>query len=158
MVEDDERRLWTTTSGIALALGVTVRAIYNLYSRNTRHFEEVTHSVTLHQQVLNFIKDRGAHFGVKHFRHDLRIWSEDDVLTFAVLCRSPQGIAAKRDFLRFIKENMRRDYAKLEAQYAEVMQRLVALEEAVPSIRKSASAAGSALAAHRGTTALRDLN
>jgi len=158
MVEDEERRMWTTTAGIALALGVDVRALYNIYRRRKDQFGLSETDRYTKESVMGFLRQHTKHFGIKRIKEDMHVWSEDDVLVFAVLCRSPQADLARKDFLQFIKSNMRREYATLQTQYNELLQRLMLVEEALPSVQKLRSSAGVSLAACRGTTALRDLN
>ena len=159
MVEDEERRMWTTTAGVAGALGIEQDSALNLYHRNKAHFEDTTPSLRGDKEsVVAFLTQHQKHFGIKRMRANLRIWSEDDVLTLAVLCKSPQALKAKKEFLQFIKSNMRREYATLQTQYNELLHRLMLVEEALPAVQKLRSAAGSSLAACRGTVGLRDLN
>jgi hypothetical protein len=159
MVEDEERQMWTTTSGIAVALGIEPRSVLQLYQRRKAHFDELSGSNrTAKEEVLAFLAQHQQHFGIRRMRPDLHLWSEDDVLTMAVLCNSPQALRAKKEFLQFIKSNMRREYATLQTQYDEVLRRLMLIEEALPAVQKLRSAAGVSLAACRGSAGLRDLN
>ena len=179
MVEDDNGKMWTTTAGIALALHADDKTILKIHGRHKEQFEDSLRVANRHSneqfemdasgtncssksQVREFLAKNMLQFGVKRMRKDLHIWSEDDVLVFAVLCRTPHANIVRKEFLQFIKDNLRREYrreyAQLRAEHDELLQRMVAVEAALPSINQSASASGAALRAHRGTKAIRELN
>lgn len=182
MVEDDDRRMWTTTRGVALALGITERAVLQLYRRHQAKFDQLeglsgtfctakeaglsatdrgancAAKCDANRKVWEFLEQNRAYFGIQRMRSDMHIWSEEQVILFVAHCTSDKAGLALIAFIQFIKDQLIKDYAHLADQHKELVSRMIALEEAVPSVRKSASAAGTALAAHRGTVKIRDLN
>jgi hypothetical protein len=147
MVEDDDLNLWGVTKGAAGAFGVREKTIDMLFS----NYHDELGLNTSPAGVKDFVRLNRAAFGIQRVR---RILSEDDVLLVAMHLRTIEARGARHEFLKFIKLNMRKNFVTM-AEYQELHARVEAIESGVPYVQRAASAAGAALAAHRGTRQLR---
>jgi hypothetical protein len=104
--------------------------------------------------AIPFLKEHKVEFGLKYVRGDMRLWTEDDMILVAILSHAPSSKEFRKDLVQFIKANAVKDYVSRE-EYDSLLERLKALESAVPALQVAASAAGTALQAQKGTRHLR---
>jgi hypothetical protein len=146
MVEDDDLDLWGVTKGAAGAFAVQEQMIDKLFQT----YPDELGTKATSSSVREFFRQNRAAFGIQRVR---RILSEDDVLLVAMHLHTPESRVARHEFLKFIKLNMRKNFVTL-AEYQQLLGRVEAIESGVPYVQRAASAAGAALAAHRGTSRL----
>lgn len=105
-----------------------------------------------------FFTAHKTEFGIKRVRSDMRLWSEDDMLTFAFHSKSPQSLEFRKQLRKFIKQNATRGYVT-QAQFDELKGQMHSIMELVamyvPAANEAASSAGKALRAQRSTKPLR---
>lgn len=162
MIETDGGELLILAKTAASVLGCSQQAFSKLLAN---HAEELSNCTTLgcpnwstKTLPIEFLRAHRDEFQLKYIRSDMRMLTEDDFITLAVLVRSPQGRAMRRGFVQFIKDNVRKNCVT-QAQFDDLLGRFVLLEQEVrsadPFLSKSASLAGSLLAAQRGTKGIR---
>ncbi len=170
MMENDTGQLFCTSSALCAALGAQEEALRQVYRRHPNDFEGVC---VTDCHAIEFLREHKQEFGMKYVRGDMRLWSEQDMVSFAMLSRSDVSVDFRRQLNEFIRTNARRDYVSkeqymeleeelaktiasrdsFEEELAGVKGRLAKLESifelAVPNFSNMASAAGSVLANHR---------
>jgi hypothetical protein len=155
MMEDENGTLYCTSSSLCQALQINESTLRSVYERHSDEFSELSVS---NCNAKEFLQGNRASFGIQRVRDDLRIWTEDDMLMFAVLSKSNLSKEFRKDFIKFMKMNARRGYVSRE-EYEALATRFSDLEDHInyimPSLKASASAAGVSLSAHRKTKGLR---
>ena len=156
MMEDDRGELYGTNKTVMEGLGISEDAIRHIYSRHKNEFDSV--SVT-DCHANEFLRRDKALFGIKRVRSDMRVWNEDDMITFAFYAQSEKGLQFRKDLRKFLKENAKRHYVNKE-EYDKLksdFQTLTALVlQNIPAANETASAFGAGLRAQRGTKQLRN--
>lgn len=157
--EDD--MLWTTSAAVCKALEIKKSALRNLYARNQDEFESVTLS-DAKEPFQKFFQENKDAFDIRRMRKDTRLWSENDVILIAMLCRSSISKEFRREFVKYIKQNainrVLKDFVtreEFEQLLEETAQLRGMLSGAQPDLARNASAAGAALRAHRTIRHLR---
>lgn len=155
MMEDDSGELYCTSKAICEALAIDEATLRKICER---HPEEVGENCVTDCHAKLFLKENKAEFGVRYVRGDMRLWTEDDMLTFAFHARSNVALEFRRKLRQFIKQNARRGYVK-QVEFDRLQGRLDQMAELIqsliPSVDKSASLAGSLLAEQKHSKAAR---
>lgn len=172
MIEDDEGELYCTSEILCGSLGITKEALWQVAKRHT---DELTSNCLTNCQAIDFLKQNRNTLNLKYIRSDMRLWTENDMLLIAMFSKSEVSKEFRQELLKFIKANARRGYVSLEQHEAlaarllttqedhqNLVSRLEKLESIIelarPALQETASAAGTALAAQRGTKAIRYKN
>lgn len=179
MMEDENGELYCTSKAICDALGISYDDLKHITMRHPEEFGNLRvtdcHSKDGGLSLSNlqpknkelrvgnpnakeFFTAHKTEFGIKRVRSDMRLWSEDDMLTFAFHSKSPQSLEFRKQLRRFIKQNATRGYVT-QAQFDELKGQMHSLMELValyvPAANEAASSAGRALQAQKGTKPLR---
>jgi len=158
MVEDDNRELYCTSKAICGALGMKEGHLWKITSLHSKELSEL--SLT-NSKAKDFLQENRIAFGITRMRKDMRIWSEDDMLTFAFHSGSDKSMEFRKNLRQFIKRHAARNYVTQE-QYQELDDKLGLVLDVVkryyPAANKTASLAGSMLRAQRETKHLRNLH
>ncbi len=172
MMEDDEGELYCTSEILCSSLGITKEALKQVAQR---HADELAGLRVTNCNSKEFIINNKEQLGIRRLRKDMRLWTEDDMLLIAMFSKSGVSKEFRQELLRFIKTNARRGYVSIE-QHEALSARLLATQEdhqavvtrleklesivelSLPALKEAASAAGTALAAQRGTKAIRYRN
>jgi hypothetical protein len=156
MMEDKDGELFCTNKCIEDGLGLTPDNVRKIYQVNKDEFSAL--SVT-NPHAKDFLKTHKNEFGVKRVRSDMRLWNEDDMLTFAFKANTDKGIEFRRNLRKFIKENAKRHYVSKE-QFDDLKNKFNDLTKIVlyslPAVETTASLAGKALRAQKQTKQLRE--
>lgn len=155
MMEDRQGELFGTNKTVRDGLGLTEESIWKIYNRHKNEFGSFSLS---NCPAKEFFKVNKALFDMKRVRDDIRLWNEDDMLTFAFYAQSDKGLEFRRNLRMFIKENAKRHYVN-QADYDLLKADFKALTEFVlrhvPAVNETASLAGRSLAAHKKTKEIR---
>lgn len=106
MMRDESGDLWCTSAQLCGALGIEPKALRELKRRNPEDFDLL--SATENGAKEFFLKNK-AEFGVRRVRKDMTLWSEDDMITVAILSRSAVAREFRKELRQFIKESARKD-------------------------------------------------
>jgi len=155
MMEDENHELWCTSRMLCDALSIDSKALQATY---LRHEDEFSNLTAANCSAKKFLQENKVEFGLTRVRSAMRLWNEDDMLSFAILSKSEVSREFRTHLRKFIKENARHGYVTRDEHDA-LASRFSALEELVlrarPALEEAASAAGSALNSHKKTRALR---
>jgi len=153
MMEDESGTLYTTSSVLAHALGVTENNLVYLYQAHPDEFDGARVSTT---HANSFFQQNMEEFGIQRVRQDIHLWTENDMILFAALSRSDQGKEFRKQMVQLVKQQARKTLItkeQFDAIVGELMVRINELEkaqqDAQPHLNATASAAGSALAHQR---------
>lgn len=95
--------LYCTSKSVREALSVEASTLRQIYRRHEDEFFSIC--VTDCHANLQMLKNT---LGLKYIRKDMKLWSEDDMLTFAFMVSGDRARAARRDFRKFIKEHAKK--------------------------------------------------
>lgn len=155
MMEDGEGELFCTNKCIEDGLGIGSDSVRKIYERNKAEFSGV--SVT-NRHAKEFLKAHKNEFGVKRVRLDMRLWNEDDMLTFAFKANTEKGFEFRKKLRQFIKANAKRHYVSKD-EFDDLKNKFDLLAtmvlNATPAVEKSASLAGQQLANCKKTKVIR---
>jgi hypothetical protein len=155
MIEDGDGKLWCTSGILCSALMISEPALRMLYHANREKFSG---NCVSGAYAIEFLRSHRVEFGLNYVRGDMRLWSVRDMIKVAFLSRSKVAIEFTDCVVDLIEEHASRSPITLE-QYEQLAARLAQLEamvaEAQPSLASAASAAGTALVAHRGLKILK---
>ncbi len=167
MMEDDNGQLWGTNKTVASMLGISTDTVRHIYEDHREEFgglsvaDSHANSLSVGQPgVKEFLVVHKKDFGISRVRSDMRLWTDDDILTFCYKATGAKAIDIRRKFTRFIKEHSKRhmiskeEFAALEAQVSTLME-FVARH--LPAVESTASLAGRALRMQRDTKPLREI-
>lgn len=90
---DIEGELYCTSKAICGALGVHEETLRSIYNRHTKEFALLSVS---NCNAKEFLQQNRVEFGVKRVRGDMRLWSEDDMLTFAFHSKSDVSLEFRK--------------------------------------------------------------
>lgn len=102
MMSDDNGDLWCTSKQLCEALGLKDSTLRELKRVNSEEFELLSVIVP---DAKEFLAENKAEFGLKRVRKDMTLWSEDDMVTVAILARSPIARAFRKELKTLIKQN-----------------------------------------------------
>lgn len=160
MMEDDAGELYCTSKAIISSLGMTEDQIRRTVSD---HKEEFSSLSVRNTHANDFLRRNKAEFNVQRVRDDMRMWSEDDMLTFAFHSKSSKSLEFRKQLRVFIKQHATKNYVtkahynQMEQRHAEelasVHQKLdnvmTYVIQTLPINEKSASLAGTVLRGRR---------
>lgn len=127
MIEADDGTLYCTTKQLADALGVTevhVREIKRL------HKDELDTVRVNEIGAKDFLLRNKAEFRIERVKSDMNLFTEDDMIGIAMIARSTVSKAFRKELIKFVKENAKRDMVPMSVHEA-AMQRLDNLEAIV---------------------------
>lgn len=178
MMELDDGTLCTTGYVVASALGVTQNNLQHIYNNRQEDFKGLRLRENWGNTVppIDFLRQNREEFGLTYIRDNMYLWTESDMIMFAILSRSEKSFDFRQGLIEFVKQNARKNYVTVEeyqmllGHYSQVQQHLQILEQnqanmqrqleaiakANPILELAASAAGSMLAAQKGMKKLRD--
>lgn len=155
MMEDENGELFCTSKAIYDALGISKDDLDHIVSRHSEEFGSLRLTDC---QSKEFFQKNKAEFGIQRVRSNMRLWSEDDMLTFAFHSKSTLSLEFRTKLRKFIKQNAKRGYVsqdafeQLKGQLSELQQLVL---QYLPAANEAASHAGRSLRAHRETKPLR---
>ena len=82
MMSDSQGELWCTSRQLCGALGLEPKALRELKRRNIEEFEFLS---ATENGAKEFLKENKTEFGIRRVRQDITLWSEDDMVTVAIL-------------------------------------------------------------------------
>jgi prophage antirepressor-like protein len=157
MMEDESGELYCTSKAICEALGINEHALRMIINRNKKEFGSLR---VTDRYAKEFFQANKTEFGIERVRSDIRLWSEDDMLTFAFHSKSDDSLEFRQKLRKFIKLNAKRNCVTVE-QFEQLKGQFDALCELVknyiPAANDAASFAGRALRAQRETKPLREV-
>lgn len=154
MMEDDRGELYCTSKALCEALGINEGTLRSVYERHKEEFLSVSIC-----DAKEFLRQNKVEFGIKRIRSDMRLWSEDDMLTFAFHSKSVQSLEYRKQLRQFIKQNAKRGYVSRDAfenLKGELHEIKEFMQKYMLAVDESASHVGKALRAQRETKSLRD--
>lgn len=83
----------------------------------------------------DFIREHKHLLSVKRVRDDMHLWSEHDMLSFAMLVRGPRGRELRSELIQFIKDNAGYDMVPKE-EYDRALSRVTNLEKELTELRE----------------------
>ena len=166
MMEDEAGELFCTSKALLEALGINKDVVDHIVSR---HGKELGTLRAENCQSKEFLQKHKVELGILRVRQDMRLWSEDDMLTFAFHAHSDKSLEFRKQLRQFIKANAKRGYVseeqfnlmrgELRTELDAVRSELRAIVDKVskygPAADAAASMAGKALRAQRDTKPLR---
>jgi len=156
MMEDDRGILYCTTKVLCDGLYLSEEAVKKIYSRHSDEFGCLTVTNSPYKDFMVQNKDV---FGMKRIRDNMRMWTESDMLMFAILSKSGVSKDFRRQLIQFIKENARRGYVTQDV-YQRTMARLDNVERALMAagfaLGQNASSAGALLNQQKKSKAVRN--
>lgn len=135
MMEDEGGELYCTSKAICEALGINEATMRWTYNQHKAEFDSLSVGKT---NAKEFFQQNRAEFGIKRVRKDMRLWTEDDMLTFAFHSRSPESLEFRKRLRQFIKQNARRDYVSQE-EFESLKGELENMKEMVHSLMRIAN-------------------
>lgn len=151
MIEDDQGELYTPSSVLAKALGVSTDDLRNRYIANKIEYDGLSAGSIYAKE---FIKLNKHLLGVRRVREDLHLWSESDMILHAMYSRTPQGRRFRKDLIAFIKQHAVRSgvyQEQLDALRAEIEELRQVVSSTGKARDRAASLAGAGLQVHRNT-------
>lgn len=162
MLKLDTGERLTTRHVVAMALGATDHSLKLIHLANKGRFDFVRVS---DRAANEFFQQYKHDFGVQRVRSDMRLVTLRDAIRFAMLSSSPTAIDFQEAILDEIirstlentvsQEEFHSTIARLEEQNRQLAH---SISQAQPFIQTTASAAGTALQAQRGTKGIREMN
>lgn len=169
MMEDEQGNLLGTNKTVATMLGMSEEGVRYTYNTYKDEFEALS---VCNTNAKDFLQENKDVFGIQRLRKDMRLWTDDDILTFCYKATGQAAVDIRRKFTMFIKENSRRHYVtkdQYESLQAEMERRNKAYEglavefevfkqfviRHLPAIDATASLAGKALRLQRDTKTFR---
>jgi prophage antirepressor-like protein len=155
MMLDDNRTLYTTTPILASALGVDEGTLRQIYQR---HQDEFDGNCVTDSDAISFLSENRKTYGLTYVRGDMHLWSEDDMILFAGLSRTPVGKAFRKEMVKAIKAQARKGLVTEEyfdSVVSQLLARVSVVEAAQPALDRAASAAGTMLQAQKHTKGFR---
>ena len=107
MMMDTSGKLWCTSKQLCEALGIKPEAIRKLAHD---HKDELEFLSVTESHAKDFLKENKSEFGIKRVKQDMSLWSEDDMITIAVLSKSSVAKQFRKDLVKLIKEQARKSY------------------------------------------------
>lgn len=155
MMADESGELYCTSKAICDALGANESNLRDVYSR---HADEFGKNCVSNCDANSFLKENKAVFGVKYIRGNMRLWSEDDMLTFGFFLKTDASKEYRRQLRQFIKAHARVNTVSRE-EHEQLKGRLEYIENllmaSMPAVKSTASMAGRMLRTQRDTKHLR---
>lgn len=153
MMEGSDGNLYCTTRIISESLGITEDAIYSLYRF---HKDEFSFLSLKNFHAKEFVAANKDLLKIERVKENIRIWTEDDMILFAVLSGSPTAKEFRKNLLQLIKKNAVKSHIHVDDHNKvakELSDRVAALEKALVDFgilqKQNASAAGRMLNSHK---------
>jgi prophage antirepressor-like protein len=155
VLENEKGQLYCTSKALCAALGIKASTLRST-AKNHSHLLQ---GLSVHNLDAKEIVDQHrVEFGILRIRKDMRLWNEVDMVTIAQRSNSPAAIEFHFAVNQLIRDNARRDYVSRD-EYERLLTVVEELRQLVmasqPGLQQSASAAGSALQAHKKIKHLR---
>lgn len=158
MMEDDDGELYCTSQAVCGALGINENTLRYTY---TSHKEEFTQNCVGNPNAIEFLKKYRKEFSIKYLRGDMKLWYEDDMMTFAFHAKSKGAMEFRKELRQFIKAHARRETVS-RSEHESLLARFDALQNLVmcsmSGVNDSASLAGSFLSAQKKTKTIREMS
>ena len=161
MMEDQNGQLWGTNKTVAGMLGISESGVRDIYCDNKEEFEAVSvansdanncvangnaiesvangnalrsvANCVANSDAISFFREHKALFGIKRLYKTMKIWSDDDILTFCYKATGLKSIEIRRKFTKFLKEHSRKSMIT-EEMYLAQQQEIEALKAQVSKI------------------------
>jgi hypothetical protein len=147
MMEDSNSTLYTTTPILASALGVEVNSLRQIFKRHQDELDGIcvqemhaNGDCVTDSDATSFLQANKETFGLKYVRGDMHLWSEDDMILIAGLTRTETGKAFRKEMVKAIKAQARKDLITKEyfdSVVAQLVQQNQALQVQVNEIREA---------------------
>lgn len=160
--------LYITQDNLSRMLEVETKTLSNTFNNRIEEFDGLRSHI---MGANDFIRENKHLLGVKRVRSDMHLWTEDDMLTFAMLVRGNKGRLIRKELKAAIKAHAKCQTVSKE-KYDELVQQLYMLKEQInqlheviedfkaaqPVLKELASLSGKSLQAQKGTKAIRGMN
>lgn len=127
---DIEGELYCTSKAVCKALDIKESSLRDVYCRHKDEFFGLSVSKCDANELRNFKKA----LDIKRLSSDMRLWTEDDFLTFAFMVKGERAKTARHDFRQFIKkhakislvsqEQYKRDIQELKREMQEMFDKI----------------------------------
>ena len=124
---DESGQLCGTNKTIAGILGISESGVRDIYCDHKDEFEALSVAIG---DAKEFLSENREVFGIKRVRSDMKIWSDNDILTFCYKATGPKSIEIRRQFTQFIKEHSRKTIIT-EEQYLAQQDQITQLQTKV---------------------------
>jgi hypothetical protein len=158
MVELADGTLCVTTKQLASALHAKENTISELGRRHRSEFSFLNPTAN---GVKDFLRSNKVEFGIKKVKHNIVLWTEDDMIIVAMLSKSEVSKQFRKGLVSFIKENATKEYVR-RSEYDQIKADLDDLKEFkemvrqhIPALNYDASLAGKILNNQKNTKHLR---
>jgi len=148
MVEDpDDGRMYCTSRVICKGLGLKEKDLEDMCRRHPEHFQESLKPANC--GIKNFVREHKEEFGVQRVR---KIYTDAELLAFAILSRSPVSVEFMQDYIKFVRSQVRIGFVSqvehnaLTAKFEDQQRRLELVEKFVHDM---ASEDGRRLSRHK---------
>lgn len=148
MVEDaQEGKLYCTGRVICKGLGLKEQDLKDICHRYPEHFQESLK--VANSNLREFFKDNKKEFGMQRIR---KIYTDAELIAFAILSRSPVSIEFMQDYIRFVRSRVavgfvnQEEHDALKAQFESQQARLELVEKFIENM---ASEDGRRLSQHK---------
>jgi hypothetical protein len=114
MAEDaEEGKLYCTSKVICKGLGLKEKDLYNMCLNHPQHFQDSLKYSNL--AVKDFISEHRGEFGVQRVR---KIYTDAELIAFAILSKSPVSIEFMQDYIKFVRSRVSVGFVSQEAHDA----------------------------------------
>ena len=110
-----EGELYTNTNSLCGAFEVPRSYLNDIWRRNIEEFDakqplrDVLNVPKEFSELKSFLQDHKEAFGIQRLKEGMRLWSESDVITFWCFLKSTIAREMRREFIRFVKTNAKKD-------------------------------------------------
>lgn len=145
MVEVNSK-LFCSTNALLTAIDVTRDHLARTIERHREEFnylkelngkDPVFNNINkvIYENQKEFVRENKKHLMVSRLRSDLSWWSEEEMLFFAIHCKSEKSIKFRYDLIHFIKTNATKCYVDIE-EYGQIIKDNAYLKGAVMELQK----------------------
>lgn len=136
MVEDaEEGKLYCTGKVICKGLGLKEQDLKDMCYRHPEHFQNSLK--VANSNLKGFLSEHREEFGVKRIR---KIYTDSELIAFAILSRSPVSIDFMQDYIKFVRSHVRVGFVsqeaheELQAKFEDQQKRLLLVEKFMEDI------------------------
>ena len=104
-----EGELYTNTNSLCGALEAPKSTLKDVYQIHLEEFDATRPLRDGNSVLKDFFKEHKEDFGVKRLTSNMVLWSENDVITFCCFLKSTIAREMRREFIRFVKTNAKKD-------------------------------------------------
>ncbi len=162
MIQLPDGKLYCTSKALCDALGLSTAALKQLHKSREKQLSPLRVSQTHSKE---FFVEHRVRLGLSRVRADMVLWSERDMIRIAMWSQAPNALDFQESLIDMVRDAAVKQHvpqstydaivARLEEQGRQLRELQEVVFSAHTALQTTASAAGSALAAQRGTKTLR---